>query len=217
VDWRAYARTDALKVRLFREEISPHLDLVVDLSASMAVTPEKARALTDLVLAFEHLASRAGGHAKRLEAGGGPLDAGRPLDLSGKAAGLSAPRAPLRPRSARVLVSDFLSPDDPVPALRMLAAGAAHLDVIQLLDPWEAEPVEEGAVLLVDAEDAEARLGLRLDASAISRYRQRLARLTDGVVRATRSAGGTFARVLAADLGVMLRRDLARQGVVEPA
>ena len=35
VDWRAYARTDGLKVRLFRDEVAPHLDLVLDVSASI--------------------------------------------------------------------------------------------------------------------------------------------------------------------------------------
>src|SRR5690606_31412307 len=44
VDWRGYARTDVLKVRLYREEVAPVLDVVLDVSRSMAVTPRKARA-----------------------------------------------------------------------------------------------------------------------------------------------------------------------------
>src|SRR5262249_48159129 len=35
IDWSAYARTDQLSVKLFREEVTPHLDIVVDASRSM--------------------------------------------------------------------------------------------------------------------------------------------------------------------------------------
>ena len=37
VDWNAYARTDQLSVKLFREEVSPHLDVLIDGSRSMAL------------------------------------------------------------------------------------------------------------------------------------------------------------------------------------
>src|SRR4051812_37745606 len=35
LDWGAYARSDQLVVKLFREEVTPHLDLVLDASRSM--------------------------------------------------------------------------------------------------------------------------------------------------------------------------------------
>src|SRR5580692_9332876 len=37
IDWNAYARTDQLNVKLFREEVTPHLDLLIDGSKSMAL------------------------------------------------------------------------------------------------------------------------------------------------------------------------------------
>src|SRR5215469_9093993 len=37
IDWNAFARSDQLSVRLFREEISPHVDVVLDTSLSMAL------------------------------------------------------------------------------------------------------------------------------------------------------------------------------------
>ena len=49
LDWAAYARSDQLMVRLYREEILPRIDLVVDGSRSMAVDAEKAQLATDLV------------------------------------------------------------------------------------------------------------------------------------------------------------------------
>ncbi|MEE3284389.1 MAG: DUF58 domain-containing protein, partial [Planctomycetota bacterium] len=35
LDWAAYGRSDTLMVRLFREEISPRTEILVDASASM--------------------------------------------------------------------------------------------------------------------------------------------------------------------------------------
>ena len=44
VDWSAYARSEVLTVRLYREEVAPRIDLVLDISRSMTVTAEKGRA-----------------------------------------------------------------------------------------------------------------------------------------------------------------------------
>jgi uncharacterized protein (DUF58 family) len=217
LDWRAYARTDAMHVRLFREEVAPHLDVVLDVSGSMAATPGKDRAARDLCDALAHLAERSGSKARRLAAGGPPLDDDVPAPpFSGRDGGSLLPLVPLRPRALRAVVSDFLVQGDPASRLRALAAGAAHLTVVQVLDPWEAAPDLEGAVTLEDVEDG-ARLDLDLGRTAVERYRRRLERLRDDVARATRSVAGTYALVIAADLGTMLREALGPQGVVEPA
>src|SRR5215831_2801644 len=49
VDWAAYARSEILTVRLYREEVAPRIDIVVDTSLSMAVTSGKAEAYGELV------------------------------------------------------------------------------------------------------------------------------------------------------------------------
>src|SRR5438552_15467907 len=48
VDWAAYARSEVLTVRLYREEVAPRIDLVFDLSRSMAVTEQKFQAYAEL-------------------------------------------------------------------------------------------------------------------------------------------------------------------------
>src|SRR5215831_2971172 len=48
VDWAAYARSEVLTVRLYREEVAPRIDLVLDVSRSMTVTVPKARAYGEL-------------------------------------------------------------------------------------------------------------------------------------------------------------------------
>src|SRR5215211_1157838 len=53
IDWNAFARSDKLIVKLFREEISPHLDIVLDGSRSMAIGESlKAEAAVALAAAL---------------------------------------------------------------------------------------------------------------------------------------------------------------------
>ncbi|MEM8885397.1 MAG: DUF58 domain-containing protein [Planctomycetota bacterium] len=213
IDWRSYARTDQLKVRLFREEISPELEIVADFSPSMGSSERKERALRDLVGAAAHWAQRAAGRARCLLAGGGALD-----DIEGATLSESTeplPRLPLRPRSLRVWVSDFLFPGDPTPLLRRFANGAAHVYIVQLLDPWELDPEPEGLLRLLDVEAPE-EIEIDLNERAVTRYRERLGRLRDGILQATRSVGGSYACVAADDPATMFRTALLPQGIIEP-
>jgi uncharacterized protein (DUF58 family) len=214
VDWRAYARTDRLQVRLYREEIAPVVDVVTDLSPSMAVTEAKTRALRDLVEALVFWAGEAGSRARRLSAQGEFADA--------ESATFDAPadprvlmHLPVRPRSLRVLLSDFLFPQDPSPLIRSLAAGAADLVVLQLLDPWELDPAADSALTLVDAESGERR-ELLLGGPALKGYRERLLRLRDGVARAAHGVGARYALVGAQEPSVMFRSSLLPQGIITP-
>jgi uncharacterized protein (DUF58 family) len=217
IDWRGFARTDQLRVRLYREEVSPALDVIADASASMSSTPQKEQALRDLVEACVFWSLRAGGRPRRLLAGGAALDAEDALHLGGRDALSLLPAPPLRPRGVRVLISDFLRPADPAPDVRLLAAGAAQLIVLQLLDPWELAPAADGeARTLVDAEDG-ARLDAPFDARTVAAYVARLARLTAGLERAVRAAGGRFVRLAAAPPPAMFREALLPAGVLEPA
>src|SRR5262249_39845293 len=61
VDWNAFARSDKLTVKLYREEISPHLDIVLDASRSMALeTTAKAQAAIGLASILAVAAENAG-------------------------------------------------------------------------------------------------------------------------------------------------------------
>ncbi len=216
VDWRAYARTDQLRVRLFREEVSLSVDVIVDCSASMAVSECKERAVRDLVAATELWAGNLGGTWRGFVAGGGRIEARSDLAFpAGSSVDSVVPRAPLRARSLRILVSDFLFPVDVGPAIRRLAHGASHLYVLQLLDPVELEPTPSGAVTLIDCESND-ELEITLDARAVRCYRERLVRLRAAVERAVHQVGGSFAQVRGDEPEAMFRRDLLPAGVLEP-
>ena len=213
IDWRGYARTDQLRVRLFREEIAPELEIVADLSPSMTVTEAKERALRDLVEAAAEWARRATGRARRLASGGDRFEDADYVAFSESPEPL--PLVPLRPRSLRLWISDFLFANDPAPLIRRFSAGAAHIYVLQLLDPWEMDPQPEGALSLVDAE-AGVRLDIHLDERAVTSYKERLGRLRESVRRATHAAGGTYSCVVADTPAKMFRDALLMQGVIEP-
>src|SRR5277367_6066984 len=64
VDWSAYARSDALMVRLYRDEISPRTEILLDASRSMTAGGEaKPRVARQLAALFALLCGRVGGRS----------------------------------------------------------------------------------------------------------------------------------------------------------
>jgi len=115
-----------------------------------------------------------------------------------------------------VWITDGPGTEDPAARVRDFARGAAHLDLVQLLDPWERAPEPAGDIRLVDAE-TRRELELALDAGAVARYRERLDRLEGALRRAVRAVRGRFAAVTAGAFDAMAGVDLASAGIVEPA
>src|SRR5881275_782016 len=61
IDWNAFARTNQLTIKLFREEVTPHIDVVLDASRSMDLEDmEKGGAAAALAAFFAGAAARAG-------------------------------------------------------------------------------------------------------------------------------------------------------------
>lgn len=225
LDWRAFARTDQLLVRQYREEVLLRAEILVDVSRSMAVEAEKGQRAVDLV-ALLHLAARATGYEvatitlgdiperfseERLLRDGPSFDARSPL---GAAVHDAAPR--LRPGSLRIVVSDFLSPHDATTLVRTLAHGAGSLVLLQLLGQGDADPPVDAALRLIDAE-SDTELDLVIDASRRARYLDRLGRLTSALETEARRAGALFLSTTSAiGLEETCRDLLARRGVLEP-
>ncbi len=226
LDWRAYARTDQLLVRQYREEIVPRLDVLVDDSRSMALDDDKARLAVDLA-ALVALAGREAGLSVRVFALG---DAASPIELerfAEEGVALSGARALapsldeaaplLRPGAVRVLVSDFLSPHDSRRLVRTFAARAGAFTCLQILGREDAEPPEGAAYKLTDAETA-ATVDLVLDRHVVERYRARLRRLCDALQSECRRAGGNFLSLVArGTLDEHCRERLVPAGILVPA
>src|SRR5688500_1629635 len=60
IHWQAFARTGALTMKLYRAEVAPFVDLLIDVSASMTLTPAKAARTDELVAFCVECADRAG-------------------------------------------------------------------------------------------------------------------------------------------------------------
>jgi uncharacterized protein (DUF58 family) len=198
LDWRAYARTDQLMVKRYREEVRPTLELLVDDSKS--VEQGKGQRVVDVVAGVAR-AAEADGFLVRLLIGGRRVGLdeliGAGLDFSSRMplqelVQRSVSR--LRPGSVRLLVSDFLSPHAATGVVRTLASGAGTVGLVQVLSAWDADPQEGGAMRLIDSETDEV-IDLVLDGPTIRLYNDRLNALTEALREEARRAGGVFVRV----------------------
>ncbi|MBZ4416274.1 DUF58 domain-containing protein [Myxococcus sp. RHSTA-1-4] len=166
VDWNAVARTGELILRIRQDEVSPRVEVVLDGSRSMALSPRKAACARELALLTAEVASRQGLSPTLLVAGARPERAQGAAcraalqatafdardDLSASLARLPPPR----PCGLRVVVSDFLFEAD-LPALcSRLSRGAAGLFLVQVLDAEDLDPSGGEGARLVDAESGAA-------------------------------------------------------------
>ena len=224
VDWRAYARSGQLRLKQFREEVSPIVEFFLDTSASMALYPGKeetalfaAAFLRQTVLAAEGrpVLCRDG----RRFAGDdfGPALAGTEFSGSG---GTDLPTGGAPARPLRFFLSDYLFGDGIESWFRRRAAGSLRFVPLLILCRSEREPPWRGQCRLFDVEQPGSTLELAITGEAASRYRERLKRHEEGIEREARRLGGRLLRLDAPD-GALDRRDclaivrrLAEEGVV---
>jgi uncharacterized protein (DUF58 family) len=221
VDWAGYARSEVLAVRLYREEVAPRIDFVLDASRSMTVTPEKAAAYGQLAALLACACASSGADARMIASPGAepyplrrPEDVERVLACDASLSALEAFPLPFRRRSVRVVVSDFLFPHDADVLVGQLARDGASLALVQLTSREEAEPVIEGGRRLLDAEDR-GSLDIVIDERAIRDYRARFNRLRQGLSRAARRTGASFAHVISGSSPRDVARALAAAGVLD--
>jgi uncharacterized protein (DUF58 family) len=206
LDWAAYARSNSLMVRMYRNEISPRTEVILDASRSMASGKEKSRLAIQLTTVLTEISARLGGQPvvhRVADIPSAPLSVTEldmlddlPFDGRQTLVEVAAERMlPLRHRSVRIVISDFLFPHDPDRLIRVLARDAAALWLIQVLDPFEAEPESLGGRRLRDIETDE-RIDIFLDESSIAEYRRRLADLQQDLATSCRRAGGTLTTII---------------------
>ncbi|MBN1918361.1 MAG: DUF58 domain-containing protein [Verrucomicrobia bacterium] len=212
IDWSAYARSDRLTVKLYREEVSPHLDILIDGSRSMALDEtDKARATLGLAAMFAAAASNAGYSHCGWLARGGCEKIGNGTDRPSVWEGIEFDHrdnvtesfrrlSPAwRPRAIRVFLSDLFWLDDPLHTLQRLAEGASAVVVVQVVAKADAEPPERGNIRLVDSESDEM-MEVFLDAVAQKRYREAFARHQENWHRGCRQVGALMTTLVAEDV-----------------
>ena len=212
IDWNAYGRTDKLIVKLYRDEVIPHVDIVIDGSRSMALeNTAKLEAVVGLAAIFASAASNsdfshsawlAGDVCRRIEGGADRPSAWGPLefDYAGSVEdSFSRSRPSWRRLGIRVLISDLLWLGDPLLSLQSLSRDAAAVIVLQVLAGEDASPQTRGNQRLVDSETAQVR-ELFIDATALARYKTGLERHQQNWRTACRQVGGTMVSLVAEQL-----------------
>ncbi len=225
LDWRAYARTGDLTVKVYREELLPRLDLLLDTSASMTVGEGKGQLALDLAVLFASIARRQGFSVRVIPVGDEPtrldieqlqgvgihFNGRRPLDET-----LGGAREFMRPGTLRVLISDFLSRHDAASLVRSLALRAGGLILFQVLSHEDAHPVVGSALRMEDAETGALR-DVVLDQGTVDDYLARLHRLTEAMDVESRRAAAYFLSIESpADFDDLCRERLARAGLIVP-
>src|SRR5919108_4935360 len=170
IDWNAFARSDRLTVKLYREEISPHLDIVLDGSRSMSLEASaKMQATVGLAAVLAVAAENAGytHNAWLAREGCAPVTNGtnRPSAWSGIEFDVRSNPVDaftrLPPRFSRMgmraFISDLLWLGEPLTVLQHLAQNASSIVVVQVLAEADVNPTERGRVRLIDSETDQQR------------------------------------------------------------
>jgi uncharacterized protein (DUF58 family) len=221
VDWAAYARSESLTVRLYREEVAPRIDFVLDISSSMAVTQQKSAAYGELAALLACASVSAASNVRlitsiaQLHPLHRPEEIGPFLDCAASTSAIEGDRVPFRRGSLRVVVSDFLFPHDADVLVGRMARGSAWLAIVQLTLREEAEPLVAGGRRLIDVE-GHGELDLTIDERTVQDYRARFSRLRLGLSVAARRAGAHFAHITAGTPLRQVAHALTAAGVIEP-
>lgn len=225
IHWQAYARTGALTMKLYRAEVSPSVDILVDVSASMTFTPEKALRADEL-LAFAVASADHTMAPVRIHAA-----AGRTLQFievsevrTGKwrerlRAGSTETVVPTgmswRSGAMKVFISDLLFPGDPASFLANLAVGSGVGVVLVPVLAAEGDLAWRGNCELTDCESGTMRRQ-RIDDGVATAYREAYARHFNLWREACQRRNVIFARIPCEQpLAVALGSEALAVGAVE--
>ncbi len=229
INWQAYARTGNYTMKLYREEVRPLVDLVLDVSASMFAFPAKEQRALEL-LAFAVEGSLQSGATLRCHAIAGAqhqllepevILSGRwperVAELHASPAPPELARLPLRAGAMRILVSDLLFPTEPESVLSALSNRNGRGIVFAPFVNEEADPGWDGNYEFIDPET-----GLphehRVEAALLGRYETAYRRHFELWKSAALKHGIAMARVSSeAEFQKALQNEGIASGAVESA
>jgi uncharacterized protein (DUF58 family) len=213
IDWSAFARSDKLTLKLFREEIAPHADILIDVSRSMALDGTRKQAallglsalLTQAAVNGDFTFSTwitADEGCRRIDNGGSRPVQWDDFDFVGTRSPTDSMkiRPPTwRPNGIRILLSDLLWLGDPLELLHTLSEKASAVIIIQILSDEDTRPLMGETVKLVDSENGET-LDLFLDDRALENYCQSFNAHLENWRRASRQVGAMLTVTVAEEI-----------------
>lgn len=227
IHWAAYARTGQYVMKLFRAEQSPLVEICIDVTASMELTPDKACAGEALLRFCLENADQAGAPVRIYAVSGSmvvPVE-DKEVRSGGWRARLAAEvcrggmpeRIQWRPQSMRILISDLLYPGNPYHLLSGMSMGAG---LSMIFAPWDASEREwdvRGNVELEDCESGE-KAHRRITSEWAKKYEAAYKRHFDLWAEACMRYNVGLARVAGGkELNMALADEALRMGLVESA
>lgn len=175
IDWQAYARSGHYTMKLYREEVRPLVDIVLDASPSMFLDEPKARRTMELAWFCLESALRSGAAARLFSLQGTEVKihealAGWEIETTENTpAAPDLSRIPWRAASLRILLSDLLFPVLPESFIPILLSGRGRAIMLAPACQAEATPDWLGNTELLDCETS-ARRDLRFSAEDLKNY-----------------------------------------------
>ena len=182
INWQAYARTGTYTMKQFREEVRPTVDVLLDASASMFLTPQKALRVCELFHFAIECALRASARLTiHAQLAGEIILLPVAAVISQRWIELLAERLspvpvqpkltfPKSPSGLHVWISDLLFPGDPSPCLRSLTGARGHAIVLAPYCREEAAPDWSGSCDLWDVESGQKH-DRRIGTAEMRRYK----------------------------------------------
>lgn len=228
INWQAYARTGNYVLKLFREEVRPVIDIIMDTSASMFFDPDKGRRAAELLLWSVESALRSGASLQVWLAAGEkhvPVPAESILGHAWPTLRPDTPgspdrapeigRIPLRASAMRVFISDLLYPGAPDAVTHALSVRSGRGVVLAPFCAAEATPDWTGNHEFVDSESG-ALDQRRIEPWLLKRYTEAWQRHFELWKTAARRHGIPLARVPAEPaLPAALRLEALPSGAAE--
>ncbi len=169
IDWQAFARTGNYTMKLYREEVSPRVDIILDTSPSMSLTDAKRRRTLELIYFTIESALLCHSSVRIVAVCGNEIEDVPlqhflsyrwALDSMPEASIAARPaftRAAVRHGSMRILISDLLFSGAPDEYMRTLRSRRGRAVVLAPYLESESSPLWEGNVELIDCERGTSR------------------------------------------------------------
>jgi uncharacterized protein (DUF58 family) len=225
INWQAFARTGHHTMKLYRQEVTPKVDLLFDASASMFLNDAKTIRSWELLYWNVESALRLGASLKvyvfREDVAELPMprvlahdwqfnDVPHQTDLPGL-----LQRVPLRAGSLRVLLSDLLHESAPELVTNLLLQSRGRAMILAPFCHDESQPDWSGNIEF-EACEALTRDRRRVEAPTLQRYLQAYSRHFNLWQEACLRRGIAMARVTSeAEFLPALRAEALAQGCVE--
>lgn len=181
IDWNAYARLNQYSLKLFHEEVAPHVDLILDCSPSCFYDRSKAQTTLQLLFYVAACVAAEQGRIRYFivsddrpaQVETHQISALAVGELSIGANSIEMLRAvPAMIGATRVLISDLLFPGDPDLLLARLGDSRCRSWIFAPASPEEYDPQWSGSMEFVDCEHGDRRVTLRIDQESANRMRE---------------------------------------------